>query len=758
MRNKFYQQLMISKSLMSRQTHSEQAPASHIQFGFLPRDKFQGLWSNRVPLDHPLNLLSSSHWNMLGQENSVFGIIEDGGAYPQVYENFLMRNSFGALRKNREAAPHRPIRTLWRSSNAWLLSAISEEDATALLHQAANVTTKTAGKILPGKELLRVKAFDSQGNIEETVVTLKIVKKLRDAGYPVSVEIAIPFSECAGRNANEPDPYTDEYYVQKLRDSLEAAKEIGLTGDAFRISLKDMVGYLTESRAERLVSKFIQVIKEYGLTTEIGLHCHDTGLALGAYIGGIRAARSHGNWRINVDVMLGKEGGFVNLFDLKHQLHKEGIDLRITPEQNARLQTIEVLQTQLEQKFSAAKAPQIFTGEDSRKYGIPGGGQGSFITAVRQSKQAEKLRLSFEDVCHVAGYGLVRVWRDAGKPHPVTPAFQNIMLTALHILPNMLKAHMFEGRIGNRKAIEERILQTLTDEKIEILYQGLPPVVSQFLRGKMPAEARSALLQVAYAENMRTNVLKPLEKMLPEGQYVEIAAALEVDPGNKTRARELLEAEGLDPERIEDLVDRVGARTKVLTHGVPSQLPQAREMAQKLVNEGVVSNDAMEETAARLLILGPEQGYHAMKEPERYREFPAEDVGSPERWQRLKDAKRAILAKGGDPKTAEQQAWEKILTEDGAYKAFEKARRSEEQSLRFGPKKSPEQKHNEEREFRILKLNPYAVKDFFYNGMSLKDVRQKYVTRSPSPQPPSWVESTQIAASGAVCGGRGRDE
>jgi hypothetical protein len=625
----------------------------NVEVNDVTRDKYQGDRRNRVPLNHPLQQKFDNQWNALRKNNPAFGVIEDGGAYGQVYTNFLGKDWLATLEDRRKAAPNTVIRILWRSGNGAKLEACAVEDLEYLLDAIADSTAKP--ELSQTGELLRKKPFDSQGNMEEVASTLVICSKEIAKGHPMTVEIAIPFSDDHGRSFDGIDPYTDAYYLQKLEDALQTAKSVGFPLERLRISLKDMIGYLTEERAEVLLGKMMEHLEAQGLRLPIGVHCHDTGLAKRAYVGALRTARAHNNYPLNVDTILGT-GGFVNLLELEQELRTEGYTFGFSAAELEELLQMQQIQLTLEDKFRAAKTPEIFSGAHLREYGIAGGAGGSTIAAIVKSQLEHKLKLSFEDTCHVVGRMLVRVWNDAGKGHPVTPAMQNYLESALHALLNMYNAGMLNHAIGNRAAIEQVILQARSAEEMQRMYAELPVVQAKFFRGQMPAPVSPVVLGIAYAQTIRATIPPALKG---HGDITSLMESILAKPEDHAHAKHVLIQAGVNPVLAETLSDQVGSRRHVLTHGVPSLLPQAQKKAQKLLDEGYIRKEQVRTTTACLLI---NENFDLMvRDPLRYREFPAEDMPSAEYWEKAQANKKTLIAEGVRSEDAERMARAQIF-------------------------------------------------------------------------------------------------
>lgn len=406
------------------------------------RDFSQGTYGNRIPLNDPDILASYQKWNdvlaavKIEESNSClkFSAIEAGGAQPQVDTVYCNRDWTQTLRDMRKAAPDTTIRPLWRGPNGFMLEPAHPEELQWLLSQL--VVDVARDKESANPELLRIKVFDSQGTIAEVEPTVKMVAALREKGYKIGVEVAIPYTN--GKDLH-PNPFTDQYYVDKIVAAAKLAEEYGIPSDVFRVSLKDMIGGLDADSAKRLTGKFIEALKKEGLQTKLGLHLHDTGLAVEAYAAAIAECKEK-DWPIAVDTVEGNDTGFASTLALDaHLKEKYGIDLGLSEEQVSALTQMAELTDNAAKRYNVRRTEGNLPGEALRHYKIPGGGVASFETAVASMGLAASLGISEADAVNVAGTSFNTVSKLMGEPHAVTPGFQNKQKAALHFLKNMLE-------------------------------------------------------------------------------------------------------------------------------------------------------------------------------------------------------------------------------------------------------------------------------------------------------------------------------
>lgn len=534
------------------------------------RDFVQGLYANRVPLDHPKMLEAYKVWNELVKANKgvvKFGAIEAGGASPQVAVEFGNTDFMEALRKIRDAAPDSHIRPLWRGANGFLLKPSNREDLQHLLTNLAQDVASLDISDAQKRELLSIKVFDSQGIMSEVKSTIDIVADLYAKNHPITPEIAIPYSSG--------EAYPDEIYIQKALDAAKLLKASNIPLELCRISIKDMVGELDAKAASRLIPAIIGALKEAGLQVPFAMHLHNTGLANETYMAAIRACKKL-DYPISVDMVecelmnqhfieeqAWKNTGFASLLDLAPALEKEGINL--TFDQSEKLALIAKLTHEAASEYAVVRADSLLTGEKLREYHIPGGGFTSFTKAVEAmgggAGLANMLGISKKDALNVAGNALIAVGRLMGEPFAVTPGFQNKQLAALNLLQNMMNAKMLDHGMDVKK-IKEIVLAKLNEEQVKDLFlKGLPPVVGEFLRGEMPAETL-AKIKAARGEAKGELVTDTVATVHPA-----IRAAFPL-------------------------------RTGLLTDGIQPRLPAARKIAEELLMEGRIKATPLQAKAA----------------------------------------------------------------------------------------------------------------------------------------------------------------
>lgn len=517
------------------------------------RDFVQGLYANRIPLDDPKVLRMFALWNKLVQSNRPedlvqFGPIEIGGADPQVTTEFRNRDYMEIYRKARAVARLTALRPLWRGANGFLLKPSHPDDLRHLLtHLAEDVAA--VDELLSSKqreELLRVKIFDSQGNMDEVQSSVNIVKELRAKGHPITAEIAIPYSQ-------EGDLYPDELYVQKAVTAARILKESGMPLAACRISLKDMGGELDAVSAQRLLPKIIRALKNEGVAIPFGIHSHDTGLAKKAYAQAVVVCKQADlDYPLTIDTVecdlfnpnyTGeneyKNTGFTSLLALNEELLKNDIDLGIRDEQKEILKGIADLSWQVATSYKAARVDSALIGEELREFHIPGGAFTSFSNAVVAMNLAKQLGITQDEAYEVAGKALTVVARLMGNPFAVTPGYQNKQIAALNLLQNMINIFAFNQDLSVAGIIK-KVLTPLTDDEVEKLFlHNLSPVVKEFLRSEMPAETIAKLgyptdarvhpvirAAIPKRNNLLTDDLQPkvkvaekiAEKLLKEGR------------------------------------------------------------------------------------------------------------------------------------------------------------------------------------------------------------------------------------------------
>lgn len=521
------------------------------------RDRGQGQLGNRQSSDSSDNRIVYENWNDLVVRNSErkgvvqFGAIETGGADPQSLENFLGEDFTERDRLIAESAPDSGQRPLTRAHNVHSLVPHSP-----LAQQAG-----TLENIRNSGGVAGVKAFDSQGDFSNIRFTAQAIHQALDEGHEVKFWVSMPFADGhAGAHLRDPeyaelDPYPVEFYAQKTREAIEKVEEYGLKGREGLepiFDLKGMVGDMDAATAEEKTRAVIQELKAAGLDAAVSLHLHDTGLSKEAYVAAIKVAKEEG-WPVYIDTVEGHDTGFVALLELDEALKQEGIDLGLTEEDKANLNTIREANDRIGADYNIVRTSGALTGEDKRNYGMPSGGESAFETSpqgvlVKQfdfgdasegekpvpKTLATKLGISNHDALHLAGHGLIAARQLMGWPFGVTPGFAMTQDASLHLLHKMISA----GHITPDMSVEDmkkKAVAKLSDDQVrEFFIEDMPPKLGNFIKNnKMPAEydmvdpalaprsvVREALpLQVGVlpSDSEYYNKLNQAEQLLAEG-------------------------------------------------------------------------------------------------------------------------------------------------------------------------------------------------------------------------------------------------
>lgn len=489
---------VVAANANSAAVQTKNAGGFSVEINNVFRDFVQGLYGNRVPLDDPKALQIFSEWEKLGksvtgEQKFKISAIEAGGAQPQVDSVFLNRDYTETMRKVREAAPTSPIRPLERATNVFMLEPRPLDEIKVVLKQVAD---DTAGRHLWGtsKELLRVKIFDSQGILKEVEPVVATIKDLRDQGYPICVEIGIPYSD---GDSIKPNPYPDELYVTKIMESARMLQKHGIPADMTILSLKDMAGELSAKNAERLVGKIIDSLEKAGMKIKIGIHSHDTGLAVDAYAAAIAVCNKR-NWPLSIDTVETekytaegyKATGFASTAALNDKLKKQGIDLGFTSAQLDSLKRMAQISDEIAKDYTLGRKDSNLSGEDFRRFKIAGGAFASLVSGVQAAGIADKLGIEQNDAVRLTGEALIAVDKLMGHPFGVTPGMQNRQIGALHLLGNMINAGVLKPGMSLEQIIAT-VHTNFTDKQINDFFlkdlRELQPVVAEFLKGEMPA-------------------------------------------------------------------------------------------------------------------------------------------------------------------------------------------------------------------------------------------------------------------------------
>lgn len=468
------------------------------EFANVTRDDFQGGFGNRPSLDQEPILESFTRYDglVVGSrgKQSRFGGIEVGGADPQVTTVFRGKDFTETYRRIRQAAPHSFIRPLMRGSNCFMLVAVHEDDLGHIIEELAEDTASERGD----GELLRIKVFDSQGNLKEVDATIRKVVELRQRGYPVTAEIAIPYSNGIGADRNNPgfNPYPDEFFVNRVIEAARKLRDSGIPLHLARVSLKDMVGEMDATTAERLTGEIVKALKAEGIRIPFGLHLHDTGLAAKAYAAAIEVCQRE-NWPITVDTVEGHNTGFASTLEvdrcLRERQQEAGVPqvgLDLAPEQRQELEKIGEIIDAVQEAYKLRRVPVDLSGEDLRRFKIPGGGFASFVEAVKKKGFDAQLGISTKEAVRLVGEGLIAVGVLMGYPFAVTPGFQNKQIAALHLVEKLIKAGRIRGGMSYEEMVEALHAVRGREEDIRDLFvNGLPDAVRKFLTSQMPQES-----------------------------------------------------------------------------------------------------------------------------------------------------------------------------------------------------------------------------------------------------------------------------
>ncbi len=525
------------------------------------RDFSQGLYANRIPLNHPTALKIFGLLNELIKYNNgttKLGNGEIGGADPQVSAVFRNADYMETYRQIRQVAQQITLRALWRGINGFLLEPSNEQD---LRHLLTHLAQDVADSELTGaqkKELLRIKIFDSQGNMDEVQSTINILRDLYNEGYPLCAEVAIPYSSG--------EIYTDELYVNKALDAARRLQAAGLPLNDCRISLKDMVGELDGETASRLLDKIIDALQANNLNIPIGLHLHDTGLAKLAYASAIETCLAK-DYPITIDTVEcdtldlqytnnneWKNTGFADFLAVNETLKERGINLDIPKEQLAIMKEIGHLTKDLAKEFDLVRVDSTLSGEELRKFHIPGGGFASFSKAVKSLELAKKFPLITEaQTLQIAGYALIAVAKLMGEPFAVTPGFQNKQIAALNFLQNLMRENKLSADMSFEKIIEV-IGIPLENDQVETLFLNrLSPVVKEFLRGEMPGPVHPVIREKLGKRNKALDQVIPPKVHDAENIAIDLLKKGKIKPTH-TQARAVLRKVKLDVNLHEELL------------------------------------------------------------------------------------------------------------------------------------------------------------------------------------------------------------
>lgn len=471
------------------------------------RDRSQGQLGNRASIHSDENKQNNQTWNKLvvdsrDRDSAVkFGVIETGGADPQVQEVFLNEDYTELNRLIAQDAPDTGQRPLMRGTNGHGLAPNSPLEIKAL----AKENIRNSGGVQ------RNKVFDSQGDFDKVKSTLEGSKETIDEGYDAEVDIAIPYaSGRAGANLRDPeyaelDPYPVEFYLQKVREAIQVAKESGIDESKVIISFKAMVGDMDAKTSAELARAVIKELKDTGSKARYGLHLHDTGLSKEACVAAIEVAKQE-DWPIVVDTVEGDDDtGFVSPLELDEALQAKGIDLGLTGEDRTRLKVIGKNNDKIAADYDVVRTSGALSGEDKRNYGMPSGGEKAFETAVltgtfdfndapegeKPTKKtlAEKLNISEGEALHVAGMGLIATRQLIGWSFGVTPGFAMTQDAGIHLLKNMAEANYLTSDMSFDD-MKAKTVKKLSDDQIrEFFLKDLPQKPGNFIaNNKMPAE------------------------------------------------------------------------------------------------------------------------------------------------------------------------------------------------------------------------------------------------------------------------------
>ncbi len=478
-----------------------------VVFNLVLRDAVQTWLANEARLNDPDVKQILRLWARL-TKNPNFRTFEEGGADIQVAAMFSRQDPMEVYRQLRQVAPNVSFRPLLRGLNGSFLKPMHIDDLT---HMQSQMIRDLGYTDKPRENaLIKGKIFDSQGITEETAASVNIFNNMCEQGYSAAVEIAIPYSGAA--------IYVDEFYLAKVEEAfrlLQTAVHIPMRECS--ISLKDMVGQLSEERATSLIPKIIVKLK--ALQAEAGieeppafaLHLHDTGLAAKTYTAAIKACHAL-DYPILIDTVecdentalyhgedSWKNTGFERALKIADLSAEQGIDLGITVEERGILQQIGELTNKLFERYHLVRAVPSLSGEELRDFEIPGGGFSSFSRAVAGIRHDNKVGLanilecSPREALLLAGAALKTVWLVMGRPFAVTPGFQMKQNFALGLIQYLLETNQLNANMSFVD-LQAKLEQQPNDNDVKILLEKyLKPDLLNFMSGEMPAETLRAM-------------------------------------------------------------------------------------------------------------------------------------------------------------------------------------------------------------------------------------------------------------------------
>ena len=390
----------------------------------------------------------------------------------------------------------------------------------------------------------------------------------------------MPYSNGLGYNYKKPNEnvYPDEFFINKIIDSVNLLKEQGIPDNLCYLSLKDMTGELSAETAPRLIPKIIKALRGSRCLITFGLHLHNTGIAPAAYAAAIKACKNE-NWPISVDIVEGKGTGFVSAIELNEELKKIDINL-LNDKQISEFKKMEKLSDKVAEDYKLIKVTEDLSGEELRKFRIPGGAYTSFSKAIKEAGFSQTLGISEEDSMLLAGNALNAVGVVMGVPFGVTPGFQNKQIAAINYLHNLINKKVIGKGMScqymidevltslNKNSTEKKAIEQESKNIKEFFLHNLNDNVKEFLKGTMPSPVHPTVL-----ENINVSTS---EKESHLEKYKELVKRLQKEGKIKPTSlqvkgimMELCDNKILEEDNIDYIIDQFKTN-KLLHNGRPN--------------------------------------------------------------------------------------------------------------------------------------------------------------------------------------------
>ncbi len=461
----------------------------------------------------------------------IFGIYEVGGASDQnaALAHLLPLGEFKELSKQ---LPDTDVRSLFRLGAGPGIVPAHTEVIKEFVGLRAYVWCKDSQRkfIIKG---FHPHLIDDPKYWESTIEAIKEQQKLY--GDRVQLEVALPVFfdqelEKLEKEGKDKNPYTHEYYLNKLEKALEIVTKSGLLPGTISASFKDFAGTCKPHHIKGLAQATQDILNKYGIKS-FGFHGHDHGFGKETQEEFLRSFAKSG-LKLNADYVAVPGTGFnhINIDELVKAYHQYP-ELRQDLLKYKELEEKEVIP-------HLNKSPYSF--EEILHGRIPGGGEGALLSMAGTAKVHvgdkslhiyEALGLSQDEFLNILPHQLRAVAPFYGNVVPVTPGFAYLQLEAFRALKFGIENGYFAKCLGNKDAIINKIanMKNAPEEYLEKFFKditlnmqrfvsagGMPSKVHPFAENSIAKFKETRASEVVH--NDLPNIYKEIEALRKEGK------------------------------------------------------------------------------------------------------------------------------------------------------------------------------------------------------------------------------------------------